>query len=519
VSASWDAIVIGSGIGGLACAAALARMRRRVLVLERHDVAGGLTQTFSRDGYTWDVGVHYLGDMAPGRPARRVLDWLSGGTIEMAPLGAVYDTVRFPGDFEFQYARPEAALRAGLKEKFPASEREIDAFLEAIAAAERAAMAMFAARSMPGTLGEVFGWLQGSKLRRWWGRTTAEVLGELIGDPRLRSVLAAAWGDHGGRPAEGSFGMQAVVMRHYLNGAWYPFGGASVFARALGKAIAAAGGEVRTSSVVTEIVLKDVAAAGVRLAGGETIAAPRVISDAGAHNTVARLLPAAARESAWGREILGLEPSLCHLQLYLGLEGDIRSRGASTSNYWFYDTWDVGDAAWSDPFEQAAPRLVFVSFPSLKNPSPGKHTAEVVAFTGWDVFSEWRDSDHGARPPAYQGFKTLIEERLLAQFERRFPALAPLVRWREVSTPLTTAAFTGAWRGGSYGLEPTPRRFLSRNLGVRTPIRGLYLAGQDAATTGVTGAMMGGVLAAAALEPRVLAQLRWKPHFPLLTAS
>src|SRR5512134_3077176 len=121
VSAAWDAIVIGSGIGGLACAAALARMRRRVLVLERHDVAGGLTQTFSRDGYTWDVGVHYLGDMAPGRPARRVLDWLAGGAIEMASLGPVYDIVRFPDGFEFQYARPEAALRAGLLEAFPAS--------------------------------------------------------------------------------------------------------------------------------------------------------------------------------------------------------------------------------------------------------------------------------------------------------------------------------------------------------------------------------------------------------------
>lgn len=510
MSGRWDAIVIGSGIGGLACAAALARLKRRVLVLERHDVPGGLTQTFSRDGFTWDVGVHYLGDMAPGRPARRVLDWLSGGAMEMAPLGAVYDTVRFPGDFEFQYARPEAALRAGLKEKFPANEHEIDAFFEAIARAERAARAMFAARSMPGPPGRLLGWLNRRKLRCWWGRTTAEVLGELVGEPRLRAVLAAAWGDHGGRPAEGSFGLQALVMRHYLNGAWYPVGGAGVFARALGKVISAAGGEVRTSSAVEAVTVENETACGVRLASGETIAAPHVVSDAGAHNTVAQLLPAAARDSAWAREILELAPSVCHLQLYLGLEGDIRARGASSSNYWLYDTWDVGAAEWSDPFEQPAPPLVFVSFPSLKDPShsSGRHTAEAVAFTSWESFRQWQDSARGARPPAYQGFKALIEERLLAQFERRFPALAPLVRWREASTPLTTAAFTGAWRGASYGLEPTPRRFLSRHLGVRTPIRGLYLAGQDAATVGVTGAMMGGVLAAAAIEPRVLARLR-----------
>src|SRR6185295_20358596 len=93
----WDAIVIGSGIGGLGCAAALARTGRRVLVLEHHSVAGGMTQTFSRMSYNWDVGIHYVGDMGPGDAARELLDWLTDRRIEMASLGPVYDTVHFPG--------------------------------------------------------------------------------------------------------------------------------------------------------------------------------------------------------------------------------------------------------------------------------------------------------------------------------------------------------------------------------------------------------------------------------------
>jgi all-trans-retinol 13,14-reductase len=55
---AFDVIVIGSGIGGLACAVALSRSGRKVLVLEQHFVAGGLTQTFGREGFTWDVGLH-----------------------------------------------------------------------------------------------------------------------------------------------------------------------------------------------------------------------------------------------------------------------------------------------------------------------------------------------------------------------------------------------------------------------------------------------------------------------------
>ena len=61
----WDVIVIGSGMGGMAAAAALSRVGKKVLMLEQHRTLGGLTHSFSRDGFTWDVGVHYLSEMAP----------------------------------------------------------------------------------------------------------------------------------------------------------------------------------------------------------------------------------------------------------------------------------------------------------------------------------------------------------------------------------------------------------------------------------------------------------------------
>jgi all-trans-retinol 13,14-reductase len=511
VESAYDTIIIGSGIGGLACASALAKCGHRVLVLEQHHIAGGLTSTFSRKGFTWDVGIHYLGDMGPEGQARRILDWLSDNAIKMAPVGPVYDIVYFPDDFKLLFESPAEALKQNLKAKFPRSTGEIDIFFSLLGDVARDLSVPFRLRVLPRLLAWIYAlWTTGT-MQTWWGRTIDEVLGEMISDQKLRSVLAAQWGDHGGRPAEGSFAMHAMIMNHYLDGAYYPVGGARIFADALIPMITNAGGEVRVKSPVKEILLTNGRATGVMLEDGTEHHAKRVVSAVGAQDTVQQLLPTSARDSAWAQEISSLKPSFSHLCLYLGFEGDIRAAGATSANHWIYGTWDTNSAVWIDPEATDAPRL-FVCFPSLKDPmheagEKQKHTGEVVTWVNWDVFSTWEKSRRGDRPEGYRELKKRIEEKMLAQFKRHFPGIASLITYHELSTPLSMVHYVRRQQGASYGLEVTPRRFLSRSLHVRTPIKGLYLAGQDVVTPGITGAMMGGILAAAAIDFRIFRQL------------
>ena len=87
----YDALIIGSGIGGLTTAALLSDLGWKVAVFEQHYTAGGYTHSYERNGYEWDVGVHYIGDMGTTTMSRRFMDYLSGGKLDWAPMDPEYD--------------------------------------------------------------------------------------------------------------------------------------------------------------------------------------------------------------------------------------------------------------------------------------------------------------------------------------------------------------------------------------------------------------------------------------------
>ena len=95
----------------------------------------------------------------------------------------------------------------------------------------------------------------------------------------------------------------------------------------------------------------------------------------------------------------------------------------------------------------------------------------------------------------------------MTQLRALKPELMKLVKYYELSTPLSAQHFVRAHHGAIYGLEATPKRFNTPELRPSTPVRNFYLAGSDIGTLGVTGAMVGGVLAAATVKPQILGKL------------
>ncbi|WP_166254974.1 phytoene desaturase family protein [Marinobacter salicampi] len=504
----YDAIVIGSGIGGLTTAACMSKLGRKVVVFEQHYTAGGFTHSYERNGYEWDVGVHYIGDVGADHTlTKRLFDHITDGQLKWAPMDSHFDRI-FLGDRHVDLVAGPEAFKAELKKAFPGEDKAIDTYLVYLKKV---------ASAMPGlVIGKVLPDLAAGPLRKlvsraapsYLNRPTREVLESLTGNQELIAVLTGQWGDNGLPPAESSFIIHALIARHYLYGGYYPIGGASEMAKTIIPVIQQSGGEVFTYADVKEILIEKGKAVGVGMADGEEVRAPLVISNAGVFNTFDKLLPETAPHHAFYQEKLKtVERSMASNCLYIGLQDTAENLKLPKTNFWIYPGADyekqVSDFM-AAPDETDIP-LTYISFPSAKDPSfaeryPGRATIEIVAPGPYEWYERWADKTWGKRGEEYEAEKEVFAQRLLAKLYEKLPHLEGKVDYYELSTPLSTDYFCRYSKGEIYGLNHTPGRFEQDWLKPKTRIPGLYLTGQDVMTCGVAGAMIGGLLATVAVS-------------------
>ncbi|APY87114.1 NAD(P)/FAD-dependent oxidoreductase [Streptomyces alfalfae] len=507
----YDAIVVGSGIGGLVSGGYLAADGRRVLVLEQHDIAGGNAHVFRRRRkYEFDVGTHYLGDCGPDGLIPAVLSGLG-----------IRDRVTFrPMDNEGGFDRvvtPTTTVdvpagwdnyRERLKQALPDEAAGIDEFIDLAKGVT--------AMSRAGLLGEpmVHLFRRSPQTMRWSRRTLGQALDHCGLSRRARTVLAAQSGNYGAMPDEIGFAEHVNIMDHYLRGAYYPEGGGQALVAAFVEALEAYGGELRTRCEVRRILIEDGRARGVELGTGERIMAPLVISNADYRRTV---LDLCGGTDAFPEELVTQTREATMrgavVAVYVALDTELP--GLPNANIWWHDSDDMegSHAAMKRGEFERISQLAF-SFASLKDAGapnvcpPGHSNFQLMTgcppgYEFWGAEKSPVDGERYRRNPGYLARKQQMQEMILDAAEKVIGPFRDRITHVETATPLTNERYIRASGGTPYGMCRWGA--VGQRPDVRTGVEGLYVVGQSVRYgSGVGGVATGGIACASHILGRGL---------------
>ncbi|MEC3979486.1 phytoene desaturase family protein [Amycolatopsis sp. H20-H5] len=502
----WDAIVVGAGLGGLTCAAYLAASGKRVLVLEQFSVAGGNTHVFRRRrSYEFDVGVHYLGDCAPGGVIPSILDGVGLhdriSFLEMDPDG--FDQIRVPGvsvDMPVGWRGYGERLRAAM----PDEAAGLGLFVEICSAiGEEQRTALFTGHEH--TPLEI---AASTPVTRQWGRKRLDDLFNHCGlSTKARTVLAAQAPNYGLTPRQATVLRHTSVIDHYLRGAYYPAGGGQTLAAGLVEVIEAHGGQLRTRTRVRRILVEDRAVTGVGLDGGEVVTADLVVSNADYRRTVLDLVGGEHFPDSLVTRTRNAQMGMPWLVLYLGLDIDLAER--PNANLWWYDTDDI-DGYFSQVSTESLDEVPFLfgSFASRKDPGnrtlcpPGHANLQLMTLCPAD-YGWWGVTDGPAsggdyrRDPEYLRKKQLLTDATLRAAEKAIGPVRGHITHLEAATPLTHERYTLSSGGTPFGMADWGG---TARPGTATSVRGLHVVGASTQTgNGVAGVMLGGISCAAGI--------------------
>ena len=471
-----DVVVIGSGIGGLSCAALLARYGFDVTVCESHSIPGGAAHSFERNGFKFDSGPSLYSGLSyqpSSNPLRHVLDAI-GEELECA----TYDTwgCCLPeGDFDTsvgaeQFCEILSRLRGNdAVAEWRELQRVMDPLMSAAIAMPPAALRFDLAAVL--TVGRF-----APSLLRYAAHITkltgpfSRIMDDVVKDPFTRNWLNLLCFLLSGLPANGTSAAEVAFMfaDWYRPGVVldYPIGGSGALVHALVRGLERNGGRLMLGAHVEQVLVEGKRAVGVSLRGGKTVRARRaVVSNTSVWDTL-KLLPKSVPNRFWAdRQATPECDSFMHLHLGIDAKG---LRSDLVCHYIVVNNWELGVTA--------PQNVVVVSIPSLLDPSLaplGKHVIHVYT-PGNEPYDLWKGMDRLSQEYAQQ--KQMRAEVMWQALERVIPDIRSRCEVTLIGTPLTHERYLRRYRG-SYG--PAIRAGVGFFPGPTTALPGLLCCGDS----------------------------------------
>ncbi|KAK9083214.1 hypothetical protein Scep_029685 [Stephania cephalantha] len=506
---TYDAIVIGSGIGGLVAATQLAAKGARVLVLEKYVIPGGSSGFYERDGYTFDVGSSVMFGFSDKGNLNLITQALAAVGCEMQVIPDP-TTVHFhlPNDLSVRVHREYVDFISELTCKFPHEKEGIKQFYGKCWQIFNAlnSLELKSLEEPIYLFGQFFQKpLECLTLAYYLPQNAGDIAKKFITDPQLLSFIDAECFIVSTVNALQTPMINAsmVLCDRHFGGINYPVGGVGGIAKSLVKGLLEKGSNILYKANVTKIILRNGEAVGVRLSDGREFFSKTVISNATRWDTFGKLLKGThlPKEEENFQRIYVKAPSF--LSIHMGVKAEVLPSDTDCHHFILENDW----TRLEEPYGS-----IFLSIPTVLDPMLAPEGCHIMHIFTVSCIEDWQ----GLPVKEYEAKKELVADEIISRLEKKlFPGLKASIVFKEVGTPKTHRRYL-ARDSGTYG--PMPRSVPKGLLGMpfnTTAVDGLYCVGDSCFPgQGVIAVAFSGIMCA----HRVAADIGFERKSPMLDA-
>lgn len=447
---TYDAIIIGAGIGGLVCGCYLAKAGMKVLICEQHIKPGGYCTSFKRQGFTFDAAAHSFGSYREGGNLKKILTDLGIDKMLEIKRFNPSDVIIGP-DCRITYWNDPEQTYQDLVNKFPHEHINLKLFF------------LFCNRLLAGD------YQANLKIKN---KSFSDLLKSFFSDKKLINLLITPIFGNGGLPPSlmHAFTGMKILTEFLMDGGYYIEGGMQKLPDAFSKVIESHKGKILFKKKVKKIIYNNKNVIGIQLNSNEKFLGKYIIAACDVNQVYKKLL---------GKEIVGadllkklqfMETSLSSFMLYIGLQGDFANLPPEGVNLWYLPYYDI------EKMYEYISNCQFDKIGFMIRVSPDKKTIIGYFLAPFKSKLYWERN------------KIKIAEQFLNKLEILIPSLKKHVSVYEAASPYTLYRYTLNTRGSNYGWAPTTSQLFDTDFTIKTKFKGLYLTGHwTAVTHGIPG--------------------------------